>query len=155
MKTPNTQVPPERQALYYAGMALTGVGILLFLSVFVTGISNFGNFDNFESRTKSEGSRAIGGLVLMMIGGFMRNVGAKGWAGSGVVLDPEQARQDVEPWSRMSGGVVQDALSEVEVVKKIENRLDSPGPQIKVRCRNCQTLNDETAKFCNQCGSSI
>jgi RNA polymerase subunit RPABC4/transcription elongation factor Spt4 len=85
----------------------------------------------------------------------LRSVGAKGWAGSGVVLDPETARKDVEPWSRMGGGVLQDALSEVQVVKKIEDRLDSPKPQVKVRCRKCQTLNDEPAKFCNQCGSAI
>ena len=77
-------------------------------------------------------------------------------AGSGVVLDPEKARKDVEPWSRMGGGVVQDALSEIEVVKKIEDRFDSPKPQvIKVRCRSCRMLNDETAKFCNQCGAVV
>jgi RNA polymerase subunit RPABC4/transcription elongation factor Spt4 len=155
MDTPQRQIHPERKALYYGGLALTGIGLLLFLSTFVTFMANFGNFDNFEDRAKSDGFRAIGGMVLMIIGGFMMNVGAKGWAGSGVVLDPEKARKDVEPWSRMGGGVVQDALSEVEAVKKIENRLDSPEPQVKVRCRKCQTLNDETAKFCNQCGSVI
>lgn len=55
----------------------------------------------------------------------------------------------------MGGGVVQDALSEVEVVKKIEDRMDSSDPKIKVRCRNCQALNDESAKFCGQCGAAI
>ena len=52
-------------------------------------------------------------------------------------------------------GMVQDALSEVEVVKKIGDRLDAPEPQVKVRCQKCQSLNDETAKFCNQCGAAI
>ena len=85
----------------------------------------------------------------------MRNIGAKGLAGSGVILDPEQAREDVEPWSRMGGGVLQDALSEVDVVNRIEDRLDSPEPEIKIRCPNCRALNDETAKFCNQCGAAI
>jgi RNA polymerase subunit RPABC4/transcription elongation factor Spt4 len=155
MDTPKKQIPPERKALYYGGMALIGIGLLLFLSTFFTFMANFGNFDNFEGRAQSEGARALGGMVLMVIGGFMMNVGARGWAGSGVVLDPEQARKDVEPWSRMGGGIVQDALSEVEVVKKLENRLDSPEPQIKARCQKCQTLNDETAKFCNQCGAAI
>jgi hypothetical protein len=155
MDRPNKQIPPERRALYYVGMALIGIGLLLFLSTFVTFLANFGNFDNFEGRAKSEGFRAFGGMVLMMIGGFMMNVGAKGWAGSGVVLDPERGRKDVEPWSRMGGGMVQDALSEVEVVKKIGDRLDAPAPHVKVRCQKCQTLNDETAKFCNQCGSAI
>jgi hypothetical protein len=26
---------------------------------------------------------------------------------------------------------------------------------VKVRCQKCETLNDERAKYCNQCGSAI
>jgi rRNA maturation endonuclease Nob1 len=55
----------------------------------------------------------------------------------------------------MGGGVVQDALSEVNVVKKLEEGIGNPQPQVKVRCQKCQGLNDETAKFCNQCGAAI
>ena len=127
-KTPRKQIPPERKALYYGGMVLIGIGLLLFLSVFVTFMANFGNFDNFEGRARSEGFRAFGGMILMMIGGFMMNVGSKGLAGSGVVLDPEEGRKDLEPWSRMGGGMIQDALSEVEVAKKLGERLDQPPP---------------------------
>lgn len=155
MDKPQKQIPPERKSLYYLGMILSGVGLLLFLSTFVTFMANFGNFDNFEARARSEGFRALGGMILLMIGGFLMNVGAKGWAGSGIVLDPEKGRKDMEPWSRMGGGMVQDALSEVEVVKKIGDRFEAPKPQVKVRCQKCQTLNDETAKFCNQCGAAI
>ena len=71
------------------------------------------------------------------------------------MLDPERAREDLEPWSHMGGGMVQDALSEVNVVKKLEDRLDGGAPQVKVRCRACQALNDEAAKFCNQCGAAL
>ena len=155
MDMPQKQIPTARRAMYYGGMALTGIGLLLFLSTFVTFLTNFGNFDNFTGRAQSHGVRAFGGVILIMIGGFMRNVGAKGWAGSGVILNPEKARKDVEPWSRMGGGIVQDALSEVGVVKKIEDRLDSPEPQVKIRCQSCQQLNDENAKFCNRCGAAI
>ena len=31
---PQKQIPPDRKALYYGGMALTGLGLLLFLLVF-------------------------------------------------------------------------------------------------------------------------
>jgi rRNA maturation endonuclease Nob1 len=55
----------------------------------------------------------------------------------------------------MGGGILQDALSEVEVAKKAEELLHAPVPQIKLRCQKCQALNDEHAKFCNQCGSAI
>ncbi len=149
------EIPPGRKGLYYAGMVVSGIGALLFLSTFVSFMANFGNFEHFEDRARSEGFRAFGGMILIIIGSFLMGVGAKGWAGSGVVLNPDQARKDVEPWSRMAGGVVQDALSEVEVVKNLGSRQGTPEPRIKVRCRKCQTLNDETAKFCNQCGAAI
>ena len=155
MDKPQKQIAPERKALYYGGLALTGLGILLFLSTFVTFMANFGNFDNFEGRARSDGFRAFGGMILIIIGSFMMNVGSKGGAVSGIELDPEQSLTDVEPWSRLGGGLSHEDLTEVEVVKKIEGRLDAPEPQVKVRCRKCQTLNDETAKFCNQCGSAL
>jgi hypothetical protein len=152
---PRRQIPPERQAVYYLGMVLVGIGLVLFISVFFTGAANFGNFENFEGRARSEGLRAITGIVLTMIGGGLMTVGSKGLAGSGLVLDPRKARKDVEPWSRMAGGAVQDALSEVDVVKKAEERLEPPAPQVKVRCRRCHALNDESARFCNQCGAAL
>jgi hypothetical protein len=155
MKIPERQIPPERKTFYYVGMTLNVIGVLMFLSTFVTFMANFGNFNNFEARARSDGFRAFGGIALIMVGQIIMNIGARGWAGAGVILDPDQARKDVEPWSRMSGGVLQDTLSEVEVVKKLEDRLEPPEPQIKVRCRQCQSLNDESAKFCNQCGSVL
>jgi hypothetical protein len=94
-------------------------------------------------------------MGLMVVGGILMSVGARGAAGSGLVLDPSRARQDLEPWSRMGGGMVQDALSEVNVVRKIEEGAAHPQPQVKIRCRKCQALNDETAKFCNQCGAPL
>jgi hypothetical protein len=38
-----------------------------------------------------------------------------------------------------------------------QRKTDRPGGQdvVKVRCRSCQSLNDETAKFCGQCGAAI
>jgi hypothetical protein len=91
----------------------------------------------------------------MVIGGIVMKIGARGAAGSGLVLDPERARRDLEPWSRMGGGLVQDALSEVNVVKKLEEGTIAIQPQVKVRCQKCQGLNYESAKFCNQCGAAI
>jgi len=105
-------ISPERKTIYYTGTALMIVGAILFLSVFVSGIANFGNFDDFQGRVRAEGFRGLAGFLLIGIGQFLRVVGARGAAGAGVVLDPERARRDVEPWSRMAGGMVQDALDE-------------------------------------------
>ena len=91
------EIPNERKAAYYLGMGLMVIGVLLFVSNFFGDISP---------------ARALGGMGLVVAGGILRGIGARGLAGSGIILDPEQAREDVEPWSRMGGGMVKDALDE-------------------------------------------
>ena len=55
----------------------------------------------------------------------------------------------MKPWSKMAGGMTQDALGEIEVVNKLTDKLSMPSqPHVKVRCKKCQALNDETDKFC-------
>ena len=114
------QPSPERKKVYYAGMALMVVGFLCFGSVFVSGCLETEKFPNFNfadavSRQHSMTVRAIVGMVLMIAGGFLRNAGRLGLAGSGIKLDPEEARKDVEPWARIGGGVLKDALDEAGV----------------------------------------
>ncbi len=141
--------------MYYGGMALIAIGLLLFVSGFFTGPNVQEGFDQFSRDARAVMERALLGMGLCVVGGILMNIGARGAAGSGLVLDPEKARQDLEPWSRMGGGVVEDALSEVNVVKKLEEGIGNLQPQVKVRCRKCQALNDETAKFCDQCGAPM
>lgn len=109
------QISDERKTMYYLGMALTGIGFLLFFSVFITGAMNFGNFNNFEGQVQSSMFRAVGGMALIIIGGIVSSIGARGLAGSGVILDPEKAREDLEPYSRMAGGMVKDVLDEADI----------------------------------------
>jgi hypothetical protein len=45
--------------------------------------------------------------------------------------------------------------SESEVVPKSEEERDSGAPLVKIRCLKCKALNEESAKFCNQCGSVL
>jgi hypothetical protein len=108
--------------------------------------------------------RAFGGMFLIFVGAILNTVGRMGLAGSGVMLDPEQAREDVKPWSQMAGGVANDALEEIEVIHKLADGFaaangprdrDTAVASIKIRCRKCQALNDETARFCDQCGAAI
>jgi hypothetical protein len=182
MNAPNRRISDNRQALYYGGMAVSGVGLLLFVSFFFTLVSGFDGASGLESepvitfspnsdflakreltrqvaprRYQAENAvaRALIGMVLMVVGGGMMKVGARGWAGAGVLLDPEQARKDLEPWARMGGGIAQDALSEIDVVRQVQDRLATHEPEVKVRCPACKSLNDEVARFCNQCGSAI
>jgi hypothetical protein len=106
------QISEDRKTAYYVGLLLMTVGFLAFASIFVTSFLNFGNFSNFDANARSFGLRAFLGIGLMIVGRFLTRVGARGLAGSGIILDPEQAREDVEPWARMAGGVIKDAVDE-------------------------------------------
>lgn len=158
---PRRRISPERKATYYVGNGLALFGLLLFLSTFLSAALNFGNFNNFEARGRSMVLRSIIGMGLMIAGGVIANLGSRGLAGSGMLLDPEKAREDLEPWNRMAGGMTNDALSEVGVVKAFEKTLSkddensAPREVVKVRCRACNALNDEDAKFCDQCGGEL
>ncbi len=104
---------------------------------------NFGDFSNFESVAKSMMVRAFGGMGLIIVGGIFLGIGSRGLAGSGVLLDTEQAREDLEPYSRMAGGMVKDVLDEAGV------ELGGPREKIVViKCRSCGKLNEDDSKFC-------
>jgi hypothetical protein len=119
----NRQISEGRKTTYYVGMILIIVGLLTFCSNFVyiaMGMSSahyfFGN-GSFEVSDPGDSAvafvlRALGGMAMFVLGGVLMGIGRAGLAGSGVVLDPEQAREDVEPWARAAGGVFKDALDE-------------------------------------------
>jgi len=150
------QISPERRAVYYGGMGIMALGFLLFLSNFFL-LPGSGPFPGFFSDPFAEmrgmAVRGVGGILLLIIGGVMRSVGAKGAAGSGLVLDPEKAREDLSPWARTAGGLVKDALEEVRSATQQDPA--EPKEVIKVRCPRCRALNDEDARFCDQCGGPL
>lgn len=144
------KISSERKTAYYLGTGLMVLGGLSFLSVFVTAIGSFGDFGNFEADAKSSMARGFGGMILLIVGTIVRTVGARGLAGSGVVLDPDRARDELEPYSRMTGGMVKDALDEAEI------RIGGNGEKIiMIRCVQCRTLNEDGSKFCQECGEKI
>lgn len=134
------QIPPERKTIYYIGMVVGIIGFLSFISVFFTFAAHFGDFSNFEQRGRSSAMRAVLGIVLMMAGGIMAGIGRMGLSGSGIKLDPEEARRDVEPWSRMAGGTLKDLLDEAGI-----NLGKHPGHELPFdeRLRRLQKLRDD------------
>lgn len=141
----NRQIPPERKLVYRLGTILIAVGVLSFGSVFLSAALNFGRFDDFEGRVRSMGLRAVGGMALIVVGAGMMIYGTAGAAGSGLTLDPEQARKDVEPWARMRGGVAKDTLDEMgidlgKVANAIGDRLSSSGETLEERLRGLHRL---------------
>jgi hypothetical protein len=138
---PQRQIPPERKAIFYIGMAVGVIGALCFISTFFSAVLNFGDFTNFEQRSRSMGIRALVGMVMMIAGGLMAGIGRMGLAGSGVKLDPEEARRDVEPWARMTGGVVKDALDEAGI--KLGSQPSGEELPFDERLRRLQKLRDD------------
>ena len=157
---PIHHIAPERKALYYAGMAVGAIGFLLFASNFLVVASGFGEPGAMADGAKGFVGRALGGMALIVAGRVMMTVAARGLAGSGFVLNPGQARRDLEPWSRMGGGMMSDALDEIPVVRDAVSRLgDTEGGRVvevvRVRCPHCKALNDEHSRFCGQCGERL
>lgn len=142
------QISSGRKALYYGGMIVMVLGVLLFLSNFF--ISPFAEIGFGRDPMGGMAFRGIGGMVLIVVGSMMMKIGARGAAGSGLVLDPDQAREDLKPWAQTAGGLVKDALDEVRPAGEAE-----PEPMVKVRCPHCRALNDEDAKYCKQCGKAL
>jgi hypothetical protein len=114
-RPPQRQISPQRKGLYYFGNGIALVGIALFLSTFISAAVHFGDFTDFRARGRNMALRSFGGMIMMIVGGAIAGVGRAGAAGSGLKLDPEQARRDVEPWSRMTGGMVGDVLDEAGI----------------------------------------
>jgi hypothetical protein len=151
---PRRDLSDGRKAAYYVGNAVSVIGLLLFLSVFLTFAMHFGDFSNFEADARSSMFRAISGIVLVAVGQVIARVGRSGMAGSGVLLDPQKSRRDLEPWNRATGGMVADTLDEIPQIKGLAGGAPAE-PTVKVRCRKCGALNDEDAKFCKSCGQSL
>jgi len=148
-----------RKTAYYLGMVIMVIGLGLFLSVF---FSMAGLFNSAGAGGVSGGGfgmifgRAIGGIVLLIVGGAIRGIGAMGAAGSGLVLDPEQAREDLEPYTRMAGGMVKDVLDEAEIDLGGRSGRGSQAERvIMIKCRQCRTLNEDGSKFCQECGQAL
>jgi hypothetical protein len=145
------EISGGRKTAYYIGMVIVIIGALSFASVFVSAIGNFGDFSNFESRSKSQMTRAFGGMALLVVGFIVMGIGARGAAGSGIVLDPKKAREDLEPFTRMAGGMVKDALDEAD----IKLGKGSSEKVVMIKCQKCGKLNEEDSKFCQECGKPL
>jgi hypothetical protein len=145
-----SQISDQRKTAYYTGMVLMIAGGLMFGSTFLIVAIQSGDNTQGASWGGELVTLAFGGMTLMIVGGIIRRIGARGLAGSGVVLDPEKARKDLEPYTRMAGGMVKDALDEADV------HLGSKSEKVvMIKCTSCGQLNEESSKFCQECGKKL
>lgn len=152
------KISKERQATYYVGIGLSIVGFLVFISNFFNTPSVRSGFGEFEAGMNSMATTAITGMVMIIAGTIISQIGAKGAAGSGLILDPDKARDDLKPWSVMTGGIINDAVSQIDAINTIKPDVESKSEiktEVMIRCRSCKALNDEDAKFCKNCGEEL
>jgi len=120
------------------GAALTIIGIVIILY----GMIGFftGTIGNATSGSFSIGSffsSFFGSMILFVIGGVLAGVG--GWL---VRLW----------WIFLLVGAVAGVGNEANTVR---GRDAMRGPDVRVRCRACDRLNPEEARFCLSCGQAI
>lgn len=178
MRAPRKQISPERHGLFTVGTVLMVIGICVVAVTFIGFVtssrdavgSHGPRFDVTMVDGKPVAKPIEGGmsdpfhwwvafaigLVVSGVGAAMRGVAARGVAGSGLVLDPERARSDLEPWARMGGGMLKDAIEESGLPLGKDAASAQPAePVVKIRCPKCRALNDEIAKFCGQCAAPL
>lgn len=159
------EISEDRKFYHSVGLGLIVLGLLLFFGTMFSGV--LGQERRHEAfnkwvQTKNPFDRppslntgpspvpALIGFFLVFAGILTRGIAAQGLAGSGLVLDPKRAREDLEPHSRMVGGMLSDALDEAKLHLGAE-----PEQLVMIRCRTCSHLNPEESKFCNECGSEL
>ncbi|MGI6561054.1 MAG: zinc ribbon domain-containing protein [Clostridia bacterium] len=146
-----SKISKERKVTYYIGIIMIVLGFILFFSVFLFTASMMSN--PFGGKVPPFGNAVIG-MILIIVGSLVKNIGAKGTAGSGLILDPDKAREDLKPFNEAKGAMINDTISKIDVVSKLATPQQEK-EVIKIRCRSCGTLNDEDAKFCKECGKEI
>jgi hypothetical protein len=147
------KITKERKTAYYIGMAMIFIGFLLFISVFFAVARFMNNPMSLMNRGPSF-TNSILGMIIMIAGFIIMSIGAKGTAGSGFVLDPEKARKDLKPFNEAKGEMLNDVISNIDVIDKITAPHEKT-EIIKIKCRICGSLNDEDAKFCKSCGTEL
>ena len=153
------EISPERKTAYYVGMGLSGFGGLLFCLPFMAIPLAMINAIPIHAAPVAFFFAFIG-FALVAVGGVLMRIGRSGLAGAGVILDPNRARGEIEPFSRMAGGILKDKLDEAGLLdenglKFDRNATNSQEKIIMIRCQHCGKLNEEDSKFCQECGVKI
>ena len=146
------KITRQRKVTYYIGVGIMVLGFILFISVFFS-VALFMN-NPFGGSRQPSFMNSVLGMVFIIVGSVVSRIGAQGAAGSGIVLDPEKAREDLKPFNEAKGGMINDVISNIDVVENLTKQNEEK-QVIKIRCRNCSALNDEDAKFCKSCGKEI
>ena len=129
------RIPETRRTVYSLGLAMTVLGGLACFGAIAYGMISAatGRFPHPVMVFLP----FLFGMGLFVAGAVLRSVGARGIAGSGLKLDPKEAREDLKPWSRMAGGMLEDAGIHVDM------RKSAPEPDFEEKLRKLHRLHTE------------
>jgi hypothetical protein len=83
-------------------------------------------------------------MIMMVLGKGLMTLGRSGLAGSGLLLEPEMARKDLEPWNRATGGMVKDAFDGAGVdLEKISDKLAGDALPFDEKLRRLHALHQD------------
>jgi hypothetical protein len=146
----SSEISNQRKALYYIGIGTIVIGFILFMSSFFGGVE-----PSFSMETPAFFKRGVFGMIFMIVGSVLATIGRAGAAGSGLLLDPDKQREDLKPFNKSKGKMINDVIENIDIVKNIIPPTKEKIEVVKIRCMECGELNDEDAKFCKKCGKLI
>lgn len=133
------RISENRKAAYSFGLAMTVVGALFCFGAVAYGILSAATH-NFPNPVMVFLPFLVG-MGLSAAGAVLRSVSARGIAGSGLKLDPEEAREDLKPWSRMAGGMLEDAG--IDLGREKSAPAPAPEPDFEETLRKLHRLHAE------------
>lgn len=129
-----------------------GGAVLLLLGVAVFGyglVSVFGSMDSFDPPRGGQIAAFIGGLPLIGVGLGMLNAGFLG----------AQARYvagETAPVLRDTAAYLSDGEGVLGIGRTVDDGSPAPGAAASGPfCRSCGVRNDDDARFCDSCGTSL
>lgn len=141
------------------GIALIIAGIFFFIaslnSMGEVGNNNFMLFGGATAGCWFVGSICIMATFMLLRVAYHREILRYGYEETGMALGTASERA-VDGYGRIIGKGSEAVASGIKSAGGIKLDVVSNKEQIiKIRCKACGTLNDEDAKYCDECGQQI
>lgn len=131
--SPETLVRKDRLT-FRIGLSFAAVGLVVLLSSCLIAVLSWVGIERFQPNMQMIGLTVIGGVVFVGAGFIVMIIGSMGTLGAGVDMEPED---------------------EVRRFDAMRERYTPATGELVLFCVSCRSANEQRARFCNQCGSSL
>lgn len=141
------------------GISLIIAGILFFIislnSMGHPGSNNFMLFGGATAGSWFGGAVCIMIALILLTRAYQREIVRYGYEETGMALGTA-SEQAVDGYGRIIGKGSEALARGIKSADGLKLDINTSKEQIiKIKCRACGTLNDEDAKYCDQCGQPI